>query len=107
IVNRIWGYLTGRGIVEPVDDFRPSNPPSNPALLDALAEDFQKSGCDIRHLVETIVESRTYQLSGISNDTKETDLLNYAHFRPYPLPAEVLLDAISKITGVPEKFEIL
>jgi hypothetical protein len=107
IVNRIWGDLMGRGIVEPVDDFRSSNPPSNPALLLALADDFQKSGYNLRHLIQTIVESHTYQLSGMPNRANENDGTNFSHFVPYPLPAEVLLDAISKATGVPEKFEIL
>src|SRR5207248_11772522 len=107
IVNRMWGYLMGRGIVEPVDDFRSSNPAANPELLAALADDFRKSGYDLRHLVQTIVESRTYQLSGVPNRTNENDTTNFRRFVPYPLPAEVLLDAISKATGVPERFEIL
>jgi len=107
IANRIWGYLMGRGVVEPVDDFRYSNPPSNPELLQALANEFQKSGYDVRHLIQAIVESRTYQLSGTPNETNKDDRTNYSHFLGQPLPAEVLLDAISKATGVPEKFEIL
>jgi hypothetical protein len=104
-VNRIWSYFFGRGLVHPVDDFRSTNPPTHPNLLKALAEEFQKSHFDLRHLIRTIVLSRTYQLSGRSNPSSRNDELNYSHALPRPLEAEVLLDAISDVTGVPELFE--
>ena len=65
-VNRIWGHFFGRGIVDPVDDFRSTNPPTHPELLAALARDFREHGYDLRHLMKTIVLSRTYQLSSRS-----------------------------------------
>ena len=68
-VNRMWSYFFGRGIVDPVDDFRSTNPPSHPELLARLAEDFRSHGHDLRHLIRTIVSSRTYQLSGRPNAT--------------------------------------
>ena len=104
-VNRIWSYFFGRGIVEPVDDFRTTNPPTHPELLEALAGDFQDSGYDLKHLLRTIVQSRSYQLSGTPKETHRDDRTNYARARPRPLEAAVLLDAISTATGVPEKFE--
>jgi hypothetical protein len=104
-VNRIWSYFFGRGIVEPVDDFRSTNPPSNPELLQALAKDFRDSGYDLRRLMRTIAQSRTYQLSGTPDATNKDDILNYSHARPRALEAAVLLDAITGVTGVPEKFE--
>jgi len=102
--NRMWGYFFGRGIVDPVDDIRSSNPPSNEQLLEALAEDFRGHGFDLKHLIRTIVESRTYQLSGVPREGNKGDLLNYSHAQPRPLEAAVLLDAISSVTGLPEKF---
>ena len=103
-VNRIWSYFFGRGIVDPVDDFRLTNPPSHPALLKALAEDFKKHGYDRKHLIRLIVRSRTYQLSSLPNETNREDQINYSHALPRALDAEVLLDAISQVTGVPEDF---
>ena len=104
IVNRIWGYFFGRGIVDPVDDFKASNPPTHPALLASLAADFRESGHDLKRLIRLIVRSRTYQLTSKSNAFNRMDRLNYSHFIPRPLEAEVLLDAISQVTGVPEVF---
>jgi len=104
IVNRMWGHFFGRGIVDPVDDFRSTNPPTHPALLQALAEDFREHGCDLKHLMRIIVQSRTYQLSSSPNETNKDDKINYSKAMPRPLDAEVLLDAISQVTGVPEVF---
>jgi hypothetical protein len=104
-VNRIWSYFFGKGIVEPVDDFRSTNPPTHPALLSALAVDFQNHGYDLKHMIRTIVSSRTYQLSSETNETNQGDEINYSHSVPRPLDAEVLLDAISYVTEVPEIFE--
>jgi Protein of unknown function (DUF1553)/Protein of unknown function (DUF1549) len=103
-VNRIWSYFFGRGIVDPVDDFRSTNPPTHPQLLQRLAEEFRTHNHDLRHLMRTIVTSRTYQLSGRPNATNAEDRSNYSHALPRPLDAEVLLDAISDVTGVPETF---
>jgi hypothetical protein len=103
--NRVWGYFFGRGIVDPVDDFRWSNPPTHPALLEALARDFREHGHDLKHLMRTIVRSRTYQLSSVPNETNQEDRINYSHAVPRPLETEVLLDAVSRVTGVPEIFK--
>ena len=105
IVNRMWGHFFGRGIVDPVDDFRSTNPPTHPDLLPGLAEDFRKHGCDLKHLIRMIVSSRTYQLSSIPSETNQGDRINYSHAVARPLDAEVLLDAISTATGVPEVFQ--
>ncbi|MFN0165276.1 MAG: DUF1549 and DUF1553 domain-containing protein [Bryobacteraceae bacterium] len=102
--NRIWGYFFGRGIVDPVDDFRTTNPPTHPELLAALASDLKNHGYDLKHLMRTIVRSRTYQLSGAANETNREDNNNYSRARPRPLEAAVLLDAISSATGVAEDF---
>ena len=104
IVNRIWGYFFGRGIVDPVDDFKASNPPTHPSLLASLAAEFRESGHDLKRLIRLIVRSRTYQLTSKSNASNRNDRLNYSHFVPRPLEAEVLLDAISQVTGAPEVF---
>lgn len=103
-VNRYWYHLLGRGIVEPVDDFRSSNPPSHPELLDALAADFIKHGYDRKHLIRTIVNSRVYQLSSQTSDDNAHDIKYFSHANTRLLPAEALLDAISDATGVGEEF---
>ena len=102
-VSRMWGYFFGRGIVDPVDDFRSTNTPTHPDLLNALGEDFREHGHDLKHLIRTIVSSRTYQLSSEPNETNAEDRINYSHSIPKQLDAEVLLDAISQATGVPER----
>ena len=79
-VNRIWKFFMGRGVVEQVDDFRVTNPPSNEALLDALAKEFAASGYSIKHLERAILNSRAYQLSSVPNDTNRKDEVNYSHF---------------------------
>jgi hypothetical protein len=102
--NRIWGWLFGRGIVEPVDDFRDSNPPANADLLEALADDLVASGFDQKHLVRTILRSRTYQLSSRSSQWSGAHVKYFAVYPARVLPAEQLLDAISTVTGIPEDF---
>ena len=103
-VNRYWGHFFGRGLVEPVDDFRLGNPATHPRLLQRLAEDFREHGYDLKHLIRRIVLSRTYQLSSRTNPGNREDGINYSHALPRSLEAEVLLDAISTATGVPEDF---
>ena len=104
VVNRVWRHLMGRGIVEPVDDLRATNPPSNPALLDALAADFVAGGFDLRRLIRTIAESLTYQLSSRpSQENREDDRL-FSHARLKPLPPQVLADAIADATGVSDAY---
>lgn len=103
-VNRFWSYFFGRGIVDPVDDFRSNNPPTHPELLRRLAEDFARNGYDLRHLFRRIVRSRTYQLSSAVNRTNRADRLNYSRALSRPLDAEILLDAICDVTGVPETY---
>ena len=103
-VNRIWGHLMGRGIVEPVDDFRDSNPPSSAPLLAALADDFVKSGYNRQHVMRAILNSRTYQLSSRKNAFNMTDVKYFSHATTRLLTAEQLLDAICSVTGVTEKF---
>jgi hypothetical protein len=98
-VNRVWSYLLGVGIIEPVDDIRAGNPPSNPALLDRLTAEFIKSGFNVQELEKTICKSRTYQLSIQTNAWNADDSLNYAHAIARRLPAEVLYDAIQRATG--------
>jgi hypothetical protein len=107
IVNRIWADLMGRGIVDPVDDLRATNPPSNKELLDALATDFRKNGCDLKTLIRTICTSHAYQLSTTPNERNASDLRNYSRHARQRLRAEVLLDMVCDITGVPEKFEAM
>lgn len=104
-VNRVWADLMGRGIVEPVDDLRATNPPSNSELLNALANDFVKSGFDQKHLIRTICNSYVYSLSSTPNEKNISDRLNYSrHFR-HRLRAETLLDSLSQITGVKPSFD--
>ena len=103
-VNRIWGHLMGRGIVEPVDDFRDSNPPSNAALLDELAEQFARNGFSRKWAIRTIMNSRVYQLSSKKNDFNADDEIYASHATPRLLSAEQLLDAICQVTDVAENF---
>ncbi len=104
IVNRYWGYLMGRGLVEPIDDQRVTNPPTNPELLDALAKDFAAHGYDIKRLIRTICASRVYQLSASVTKQNQADSTFYTHYLVKRLPAEVLLDAVNAATGTQEKF---
>ena len=98
-VNRLWGYLTGTGIIEPLDDIRAGNPPSNPELLKWLTEEFIAHEFDTRHLIRTICRSRTYQLSISTNQWNADDNTNYSHAMARRLPAEVLYDTIFAVTG--------
>jgi hypothetical protein len=98
-VNRLWSYLMGAGLIEPVDDIRAGNPPSNPRLLDRLTEDFVTSGFNVRHMLRTICKSRVYQLSIDTNPWNRDDDVNCSHAVARRLPAEVLYDAIHRATG--------
>jgi hypothetical protein len=103
--NRIWSYFFGRGLVEPVDDFRSTNPPTHPELLKRLAEEFRSQNYDLRYLMRVIISSSAYQLSGKARDGNEDDHANYSHSQLRPLDAEVLLDAICDVTGSPEMYK--
>ncbi len=103
-VNRIWGHLMGRGLVEPVDDFRDSNPPSNAPLLEELAKQFAEQNFSRKWAIRTIMTSRTYQLSSRSNKFNADDEIYHSHASTRLLSAEQLLDAICQVTGVDEKF---
>jgi hypothetical protein len=103
-VNRVWGHYFGVGIVNPVDDFSLANPPSNEMLLDALARDFVASKFDIRKLECTILNSRTYQLTHISNASNRLDRKNYSHSYVRPLMAEVVVDILNNALGTTESF---
>ncbi len=104
IVNRMWRNFLGRGLVEPVDDFRATNPPTNEALLDALAKDFVDHGYDLHHLIRRITSSNAYQLSSTPNARNREDTTAYSHYYPRRLAAEPLLDSICQATGVPERY---
>jgi hypothetical protein len=105
LVNRIWFHLFGRGIVEPVDDFRDSNPASNDDLLTGLTTEFVKNGYDLKRLIRSILHSRTYQLSATTNRLNADDSLYFSHAQTRLLPAEVLLDAISVLTDTTTSFD--
>jgi hypothetical protein len=100
-VNRYWSYFLGRGIIDPVDDIRAGNPPSNPELLDALTKDFVDSGFDLKRLIRLICTSETYQRSLQSNAWNEDDSTNFSHALPRRLSAEQLYDSIIQATGAP------
>ncbi len=102
--NRIWSHLFARGIVDPIDDFRDSNPPSNAALLDALAKDFIHSGYDRKHLLRVILNSRTYQASCQTSEFNKEDTKYFSHQEPRLLGAEQLLDAINRTLALEQKF---
>jgi hypothetical protein len=106
IVNRFWGYTMGRGLVEPIDDMRATNPASNPELLDALAADFVKHKYDLKHLLRTIMNSRAYQLSSIKTPANEQDAMNvhYTRYTVRRLSAEQMADALDFATGTREKY---
>jgi hypothetical protein len=104
LVNRYWKHFFRRGLVDPEDDMRDTNPPTNPELLDALAAKFVESGYDLKALIRTITQSTTYQLSSVPNAHNGVDQQNFSRYYPRRLPAEVLLDAIDGLTGVPTNF---
>ena len=105
LVNRYWAHFLGRGIVEPPDDMRLTNPPSNPELLDGLAEAFVKSGYDLKGVVREICNSRVYGLSSLPNETNAKDKQSFARHYPRRMGAEVLLDAIVRVSGVATPFD--
>lgn len=104
IVNRVWGSIMGRGLSHPVDDVRATNPASNEELFDALTQDFIKNGYDIKRLIRLIMTSSTYQLSSEANATNQQDNIFYSKYIVKRMPAEVLLDTMSQVTGVPTAF---
>ena len=106
-VNRVWADMMGRGLVEPVDDLRVTNPASNEPLLTALADDFRTNGYDLKHLIRTIASSRVYALSTLPNDRNSGDARNHSRYYRQRLRAEVLLDSITNVTGVPDRFKAM
>ena len=105
VANRYWGHFMGRGLVEPVDDMRVTNPPSNPELLDAMAKDLVEHKFDLKHLIRTIMTSTAYQISSEPVPGNIHDQQNYARAYPRRLQAEVMLDAISQVTGNLENYQ--
>lgn len=104
LVNRYWKHFFNRGLVEPEDDMRDTNPATNPELLDALAKSFVESGYDLKQLVRTICRSSTYQLSSIPNQVNHIDKQNFSRYYPKRLTAEVLLDSVDLVTKSESKF---
>lgn len=104
MANRVWTEMMGRGIVEPVDDIRATNPATNQALLDFLAEDFRSSGYDIKHLIQTIATSHVFELSSVPGDRNVSDVTNFSRYYRQRMRAEVLLDSINDIVGAQEVF---
>jgi len=104
MVNRMWAHFLGRGIVHPIDDARSTNPPSNPALLDALAQDFISSGYDVKHLIRTITNCYAYRLDSAPQPGNVGDTQTFARFYPRRISAEVLLDGFSHVLNVPSNF---
>ena len=105
IMNRVWKHFMGVGLVEPVDDLRATNPPSNPELWNALRADLVKHKFDLKHLMRAILNSRAYQLTSTTNPHNETDARFYSHYAARRLPAEVMADAVSRVTGKADKFD--
>ncbi|MSU22572.1 MAG: DUF1549 domain-containing protein [Opitutus sp.] len=103
-VNRMWGYLMGVGLIDPLDDIRAGNPPSNPELLHWLTQEFVQSGFDVRRLQRLICQSRTYQLTLATHAWNADDRTNYSHALARRLPAEVLFDAVLRVTGSTPNF---
>ena len=104
LVNRYWKHFFRRGLIEPEDDIRDTNPPSNPELLDALAKHFVESGFDLKAVVRVIAQSSAYQLSAIPNQHNGVDTQNFSRFYPRRMQAEVLLDAVDQFTGAKTDF---
>jgi hypothetical protein len=104
IVNRYVAYLLGRGLVEPIDDIRSTNPPSNPEMMDLLVAEFRAGGFDVRRLMRFIMTSRLYQLDSQPDAANAADERFYSHYRVKRLGAEALLDSIDDATGVRTKF---
>jgi hypothetical protein len=104
VANRYWAHFFGRGIVDPLDDMRVTNPPSNPELLDGLAKDLIEHKFSLKQLIKTICKSRTYQLSAVPNKFNKHDKQTYARYYPKRMSAEVLFDAVCQVTGSPTFF---
>ncbi len=104
LVNRVWANFMGRGLVESVDDVRATNPASNEELFAALSDDFVASGYNVKHMIRTIMNSEAYQLSADANADNQMDTKYYSRYFVKRLPAEVLLDVMSQVTGVPTRF---
>lgn len=104
LVNRMWGHFFGRGLVHEIDDLRGTNPPSNPEVLDYLAQEFQASGFDVRHIIRLIVSSRTYQLRSEPRAENEHDSQNFARYYARRMIAEVALDALDAACGTRTNF---
>jgi hypothetical protein len=104
VANRYWAHFFGRGIVDPIDDMRVTNPPTNPELLNALAKELTDNNYSLKHLIKVIVKSRTYQLSAIPNEFNKHDKQTYARFYPRRMTAEVLYDAVNQVTNAPSSF---
>jgi len=107
IANRVWADLMGRGLVEPVDDLRGTNPPSNPELLDALADDLKLHGYDLKHLIRSITNSQVYALSSVPSETNAADHRNFSRHYRQRLRAETLYDTLTQITGDGDRFEAM
>jgi hypothetical protein len=105
VVNRYWAHFFGRGIVEPLDDFRSTNPATNPELLDTLATGFVASGYDLKALIRTICSSRAYGLSSLPNESNAKDRQSFARHYPRRMSAEVLLDAIAEVSAQDSAFD--
>jgi hypothetical protein len=104
VVNRIWAELFGRGIVDPIDDFRVSNPPANGPLLEVLTQEFIDHGYDVKHMIRLILNSRTYQESSVVTPTNARDERHFARALPRRLTAEEAMDAIAQVTGKSDRF---
>jgi len=105
LVNRYWKHFFNRGLVDPEDDMRETNPPTNPELLEALARSFVESGYDLKHLVRTICRSHAYQLSSLPNEYNAVDKQNFSRYYPKRLTAEALFDAVNDVTRSESKFD--
>jgi hypothetical protein len=104
VVNRIWSWLLGRGIIEEPDDIRPDNPPSNPALLTYLHQELFAGNCDLKHIMRLVLNSNTYQLSSVPAVASPTGEANFAHYTIRRLDAEVIIDAVDQLTGSMEGY---
>ncbi|MFN9455754.1 MAG: DUF1553 domain-containing protein, partial [Acidobacteriota bacterium] len=105
-VNRLWSNFFGRGLVNPIDDFRSTNPPSHPELLAKLAAEFTRGGFRSKNIIRLIANSRAYQLSSTPTPSNTADRINYTHAQPRALDAEILLDAIGDVTGVRDRHTV-
>ena len=104
MANRMWSHFFSRGLIHPIDDARSTNPPSNPELLDALAQDFVAHQFDVKHLIRVLCTSAAYGLSSMPNETNQSDAQSFARHYPKRLTAEVLLDALVQVLDVPTSF---